>query len=213
MGRQFGGGRLQRALALTTAIILVAFGVGAIVKGLDGRSTVSSSLKAERVTGEPFMSPDGIIARAKAFGFTDFEAPTCSVASKAISSGADARCFAQYMRIDLLAATRGKTYADMPSFVSKSGGLTDDFAKAKTFPNGQPMPNPDRAAWVTETALTTALNTSYMAEQISLFGIVVGAALLLVGIALGGFGLSGVRVARPVKARVAERQPATAMSA
>ncbi len=45
--------------------------------------------------------------------------------------------------------------------------------------------------WVTETALSTALNMSYMAEQLSLFGIVVGVALLLTGIgflvlAIGG---------------------------
>jgi hypothetical protein len=37
--------------------------------------------------------------------------------------------------------------------------------------------------------LTTALNTSYMAEQISLFGIVVGVALLLAGI---GFGILAI---------------------
>jgi F0F1-type ATP synthase membrane subunit c/vacuolar-type H+-ATPase subunit K len=35
---------------------------------------------------------------------------------------------------------------------------------------------------VTETALTTALNVSYMAEQLSLFGLIVGIALLLSGI-------------------------------
>jgi hypothetical protein len=35
---------------------------------------------------------------------------------------------------------------------------------------------------VTETALTTALNTSYMADKLGLFGIVVGVALLLSGI-------------------------------
>ena len=35
---------------------------------------------------------------------------------------------------------------------------------------------------VTATALETALNTSYMAEQLALFGIVVGVALLLAGI-------------------------------
>jgi hypothetical protein len=35
---------------------------------------------------------------------------------------------------------------------------------------------------VTETALTTALNTSYMADRLGLFGIVVGIALLLSGI-------------------------------
>ena len=196
MARQSKGERMQRAFALTTAVILVAFGIGAIVKGLDGRSTVSSSLEAERIKGEPFMSPDGIVARAKALGFTDFEAPTCSVASKAIATGADARCFAQYMRIDALVATGGKTYADMPSFVGKDGKLTSEYAKAKTFPNGQPVPNPDRAVWVTETALTTALNASYMAEQISLFGIGVGAMLLLVGLVLGGLALAGVRMTR-----------------
>ena len=37
---------------------------------------------------------------------------------------------------------------------------------------------------MTETALTTALNTSYMAEQLSVFGIVVGVALLLTGVGL-----------------------------
>jgi F0F1-type ATP synthase membrane subunit c/vacuolar-type H+-ATPase subunit K len=35
---------------------------------------------------------------------------------------------------------------------------------------------------VTETALSTALNVSYMAEQIALFSVVVGIALLLSGI-------------------------------
>jgi len=44
---------------------------------------------------------------------------------------------------------------------------------------------------VTETALTTALDSSYMASQLSLFGIVVGVALLLSGfgfaiLAVGG---------------------------
>jgi hypothetical protein len=37
---------------------------------------------------------------------------------------------------------------------------------------------------VTETALATALNVSYMAEQLSIFSIVVGIALVLTGIGL-----------------------------
>ena len=36
--------------------------------------------------------------------------------------------------------------------------------------------------WVTETALTTALNTSFFAERVAVFSIVMGAALLLTGI-------------------------------
>ncbi len=37
---------------------------------------------------------------------------------------------------------------------------------------------------MTETALTTALNISYMAENLAVFGLVVGFALLLSGIGL-----------------------------
>jgi hypothetical protein len=52
---------------------------------------------------------------------------------------------------------------------------------------------------VTATALGTALNASYMAESLSLFGIVVGVALLLAGfgfaiLTMGGT-LSGVEPA------------------
>jgi len=36
--------------------------------------------------------------------------------------------------------------------------------------------------WVTETALTTALNTSFFAERVAVFSIVMGVALLLTGI-------------------------------
>jgi hypothetical protein len=57
---------------------------------------------------------------------------------------------------------------------------------------------------VTETALSTALNMSYMATQLSLFSLVVGIALILAGVgfivlALGAteMGLAGART-RPV---------------
>ena len=46
----------------------------------------------------------------------------------------------------------------------------------------QPVANGARNLWVTETALTTALNTSYMADRLGLFGIVVTVALVLSGI-------------------------------
>ena len=56
---------------------------------------------------------------------------------------------------------------------------------------GQPLDNPKRNVWINETALSTALNTSYMAEQIALFGIVVGFALLLTGVGFGILALGG----------------------
>ena len=54
---------------------------------------------------------------------------------------------------------------------------------------------------MTETALSTALNVSYMAEQIALFSIVVGIALILTGIgfvilALAVFGRRQVTATR-----------------
>ena len=48
--------------------------------------------------------------------------------------------------------------------------------------NGQPVSNPVRDVWINETALAGALNSAYMAEKLSVFGIVVGVALLLSGI-------------------------------
>ena len=72
------------------------------------------------------------------------------------------------------------------------GGGTDNKAYAQIDPTTkQPVSNGARNVWVTETALTTALNTSYMASQLALFGIVVGVALLLSGfgfaiLAIGG---------------------------
>jgi hypothetical protein len=154
------------------------------------------------------MTPARIAANAKKAGLKDLALPTCSVAGTPIDDGASARCFAEYMRIDALVATGGKTYAQLPPFASKDGKGTYDVATALKMPDGGPMDNPKAQLWVTETALTTALNTSYMAEQISLFGIAVGAAFLLVGLAFGAAALRGMRIARPSLA-IARRPPAS----
>jgi hypothetical protein len=76
----------------------------------------------------------------------------------------------------------------MGRFVSASdpqdpAGTSDEEAAA-TDENGEPIPNAARDTWVTATALTTALNVSYMAERLAVFSIVVGIALLLTGIGL-----------------------------
>ncbi len=69
----------------------------------------------------------------------------------------------------------------MPRFASADGKGTNDATKALTS-NGQPVDNAARNTWVTETALTTALNVSYMADRLALFSVVVGFALLLAGV-------------------------------
>ena len=69
----------------------------------------------------------------------------------------------------------------MARYATADGKGTNDPTKALQA-NGKPVANAARDIWVTETALTTALNVSYMAEQLSLFSIVIGAALLLTGV-------------------------------
>jgi hypothetical protein len=177
---------------LLAAVVLVAFGVGAVVMGVDGRSTVKSSLEQEQIVGSPDMTPSAIAGEAKAAGLSSSIAlPTCSVAKLPIDSGSRARCFASYMRIHALEATGGQTYSQMARFASADGKGTNDAAAATKGPTGKPLDNPARAIWISETALSTALNSSYMAEQTALFGIVVGIALLLSGfgfaiLAIGG---------------------------
>jgi len=73
----------------------------------------------------------------------------------------------------------------MGQFLTADGKETSDKTLAATDPKtGQPTPNGARNVWVTETALGTALNTSYFASSVGLFAIIVGIALLLIGVGL-----------------------------
>ena len=91
--------------------------------------------------------------------------------------------FAAVMRHHTLEATEGQTYAEMGRFLDAKGNPTSDEAQAAKDPKtGQPVENGLRNMWVTETALTTALNTAYLGERVGVFGIVMGIALLLTGI-------------------------------
>jgi hypothetical protein len=200
-------GSIRRIAGLGVAAILIVFAVAAVVKGLDGHATVSSALSQEKVVGTPDMTPAAIAAKAGQAGVQNLTAPACSVAGKQITSGADARCFAEYMRVDALIATGGKTYAQMPRFATKDHKGTNDPAGALTYPNGEPMNNPAREVWVTETAMSTALNTSYMAEQISLFGTAVGAVLGLLGLILGLYCAAGLQLPARAERVVRERVP------
>ncbi len=181
---EFGG--------IAAGIILVAFGVAAIVLGFNGKNTVVSSLKEQQITGTPDMTPKSIAAEAKAAGLpASIKLPTCTVANLPVDSGNRARCFADYMRIHAYEATGGQTYSQMGRYATADGKGTNDATKALTDSKGQPLDNQARNTWVTETALSTALNVSYMADQLGNFGIVVGIALLLSGVgfiilALGG---------------------------
>ena len=171
---------------VAAGVVLIAFGIGSLVLGLNARSTVRDELGREFIVGSEDMNPTDIEKAVQEAGLSDVPIPSCDVAEKEIKTGTDARCFAQYMRIHALESSGGNTYAQMGRFVSSEDpsdpkGTSDEAAAAKD-EDGKPISNGARNTWVTETALSTALNTSYMAEQIGLFSVVVGIALLLSGI-------------------------------
>jgi hypothetical protein len=170
---------------IVATTVLVVFGVVAIVMGVNGRNTVHNSLALEQIVGTPDMNATAIAAEAKKAGLTGITLPTADIAGKPINTGQRARDFASYMRIHALEASGGLTYAQMPRYASADGKGTNDATKASKSPSGQPLDNPIRNVWVTETALTTALNASFLAENVALFGIVVGIALLLTGLGFG----------------------------
>lgn len=155
--------------------VLVLFGIVAIFMGVNGLNTTRDSIKAEGIT----------------FGTADDPAVAKYAdqwAGEQVTTGDQARAFARIMRMHTLESTGGLTYASMGRFQSAAkpadpAGTNDETAAAKDA-TGQPAANGARNIWVTETALTTALNASYMAERLSVFGLVVGVALLLTGLGL-----------------------------
>jgi len=174
------------------AVVLIAFGIGAITMGWNARGTVHDTLAQEHIVGTPDMTPAAMTAEAKQAGLdvASLSIPTKSVAGLAINSGDRAHTFAGYMRIHALEATGGLTYAQMPRYATANGKGTNDPNQALKV-KGQPQDNPARNVWINETALATALQSSYMASELSLFGIVVGVALLLTGIGFGVLAIGG----------------------
>ena len=177
---------------IAASIILIAFGIGSLAMGLNGRETVTDSLKQEQIVGTPDMTPAAIKAEVAKAGLKNVDIPSRSVAGAKIDTPAEARTFADYMRIHTLLATGGEVYANMPRFLDKAGKPVADESRAAIDPkSGKPVENGARNIWVTETALATALNTSYFAQQVAWFSVVMGVALLLTGL---GFGVVTVRL-------------------
>jgi hypothetical protein len=166
--------KLFRYGGVAASIVLIAFGIGSIVVGLDGRAQVRSDLAREQIVG----TPDSTIPNQK------------------VDTGSEARAFADVMRKHTLEAAGGQTYAQMGQFLDANGKPTSDEKAAAVDPKThKPVQNPARQIWVTETALTTALNTAYFAESVGTFAVVMGVALLLVGI--GFLVLTATALRRP----------------
>jgi hypothetical protein len=153
--------KLVTYAGIAASVILIALGIGAIFTGFSGRDRVRTDLAREQIVGTP----------------------DSTIPNQLVNTGTEAQAFAKVMRKHTLEATGGQTYAQMGRYLDKAGKPTNDENAAATDPkSGKPVDNPLRNLWVTETALTTALNTAYFAESVATFAIVMGAALLLVGI-------------------------------
>ena len=170
---------LAWAGGIVAGAIVLAVGIAYIVVGANGRTEVHDTIAQEVIVGSPDMKPGGIETTLK------IDLPTCDVAGKDIDTGDKARCFAKYMRIHALTATGGKTYAQMGRFLDANGKDTSDEAAAAKDPKtGEPVQNPQRNLWVSERALATGLEMAFFAEQVSLFGIVVGIVAIVIGVGL-----------------------------
>lgn len=183
---------------IVAGVVLIAFGVVAVAMGADGRNTVRDSLKAEQIYfGE--ASDPAVAKYAKGW------------AGEQVLTGEQARAFAQIIHEHATDASGGLTYSQLGRFTAADNPTdqkgTNDEAAALKDDSGNPVPNGARNTWVTATALSTALNTSYMAENLALFGMVVGVALLLTGI---GFIILALRVLGDPKEKAATA-PAGAM--
>jgi hypothetical protein len=149
-----------------SSVVLILFGAGSIVIGSLGFFEVRDTIARENITATPDAEEIGV----------DLEP------GEEIDTGAEAKEFAEIIRTPALEATGGRTYAEMGRYLTPEGEETDDEAEAAVDENGNPVQNGTRNLWVTATSLTTALNTAYLAEQVALFSIVMGVALLLTGI-------------------------------
>jgi hypothetical protein len=148
---------------IAASVVLILFGIGSIVIGASGLNEVRDNLARENIVGTEDSSIPG----------------------QKVDTGSEAKAFADVMRTHALESTGGLTYAEMGRFKSAANpddpkGTSDEAAALKE--GGAPVSNSARDIWVTETALSTALNVAFFAERVALFSIVMGIALLLTGI-------------------------------
>jgi uncharacterized membrane protein YidH (DUF202 family) len=176
--------------------VLILFSMATIALGVNGFMTVRDSIDQEQITFGTADDP-AVAEHAEQW------------AGEQVKTGDQARAFAKIIRTHVLEDTGGLTYAQMGRFVSAEdpddpAGTSDEEAALKD-EEGQPVSNSARNTWITATALTTALNTAFMAERLAIFSLVVGIALLLTGIGLVilAFAVFGRReqVTKPAQAR------------
>lgn len=144
------------------SLVLIGSGIASLVIGYQGREEVRDTLRREQIIG-----PDD-----------------STIPGQLVDTGSEARAQADIIRFHQLERTGGLTYAQMGRFATEDGNPkgTNVADEAKKDANGNPVSNAARSNWITATTLITSLETAYFAEQVGLFSMVIGAALMLSGI-------------------------------
>ena len=91
--------KLFQYAGIAASVVLIAFGIGAVVIGLNGRDRVATELGREQIVGTP----------------------DSTIPNQLVNTGGEAQAFAKVMRKHTLEATGGKTYAQMPQFLDAYG--------------------------------------------------------------------------------------------
>lgn len=171
---------------IAASLILVVFGIASVVIGFQGRQEVQDMLEEQQIT----VSDDAE-----------------KYQGEIVDNGAKAQVQADVIRTHQLEATGGLYYAQMGRFATPDGdpkGTSNADEAAKDPETGAPLPNTLRDRWVTATALSTSLDTAYFAEQVGLFSMVMGFALLLTGIGFAVLTVGALWVHREEAAAVKE---------
>jgi hypothetical protein len=182
---------------IAASVILIAFGAGAVTIGVMGFNEVRDEITVQNITATDDAA--------------ELTGGTLQPGEK-ITTGAEAKAFADIIEHHTLEATEGERYSEMGRFLTPTGEDTSDEAAAAKTPEGRPVENGLRNMWVTETALTTALNTAFFAERVAVFSIVMGVALLLTGVGFLVLTLGGALgyVTVPRRKQASAGEPATA---
>ena len=103
---------------LAASVILIAFGIGALYMGFDGRNVVRDSIKQEQITFGDASDP-AVAKHAEQW------------AGQQVTDGDQARAFAKVMREHTLEATGGLTYSQMGRYQAAANpndpkGTNDD---------------------------------------------------------------------------------------
>ena len=156
----------QSPVQTAAGVAIGLAGVAFVGTGLWGRREVRRALARERIVH-----------------------PALPGGRASVTTPGRAKSLAEFIRQSTVAATAGRTYAEIEPYLGVNGVPTADSASAaRDERTGQPLANPDASLWIQSTTLQTALMQAYMGFRVSESTTALGAVLVATGagLALGG---------------------------